>query len=98
MVESRPDAIKEMVAGKTFMNYVYVLQNKEGRWYIGQTDNLEMRLSRHNNNQVKSTKNRGPWQIIYTESFDSRAKAMQREEYLKSGRGRSFLKNKFKNS
>ena len=74
------------------MYYVYVLENNVGRWYIGQTDNLMMRLNRHNNNEVKSTKNHGPWQVIYTEKHNLRTEAMRREEYLKSGRGRNFLK------
>ena len=71
---------------------VYVLENLKRDWYIGHTDNLNYRLARHNNNLVRSTKNKGPWRVIYTEEFRTRAEAMKREEYLKSGRGRKYLK------
>jgi len=72
--------------------FVYVLENENGRWYIGQTNNLRLRFSKHIGQKVKSTKNRGKWNIIYKESFSSRSLAMRREEYLKSGAGRKFLK------
>ena len=75
------------------MNYwVYVLENEGNRWYIGQTNNLEKRFERHNSQKVKSTKNRGKWNIIYKEKVLTRSEALRREEYLKSGAGRKFLK------
>jgi len=75
------------------MNYwVYVLENKNGRWYIGQTNNLELRIAKHNNQKVKSTKNRGVWKLIYKEKVESRSEALRKEEYLKSGAGRKYLK------
>ena len=74
------------------MHHIYVLENSLGRWYIGQTNNLGYRFARHNNGEVKSTKNGRPWKIIYTEKFATRAEAMRREEFLKSGKGRNFLK------
>jgi putative endonuclease len=75
------------------MNYwVYVLENEAGRWYIGQTNNLEARIERHNSQKVRSTKNRGFWNIIHKEKFGTRSEALKREEYLKSGAGRKLLK------
>lgn len=75
------------------MNYwVYVLESEEGRWYIGQTNNLELRITKHNNQKVKSTKNRGFWNIVYKEKLKTRSEALKREEYLKSGAGRKLLK------
>jgi len=76
------------------MNYwVYVLENENGRWYIGQTNNLDIRISKHNNQFVRSTKNRGLWKLIFKENFKTRSEAMKREEYLKSGAGRKLLKD-----
>ena len=76
------------------MYFVYVLENSSRGWYIGQTDDLTRRLERHNMDMVKSTKNHGPWNIVYSETCNTRREAMQREEYLKSGRGRIYLKSK----
>jgi len=50
------------------------------------------RLGQHNNGITKSTKNRGPWEIVLREEFDTRSEAMQRERFLKSGQGRVELK------
>ncbi|MFA6042770.1 MAG: GIY-YIG nuclease family protein [Patescibacteria group bacterium] len=67
---------------------VYVLQSlKDGGYYIGQTESISKRLSRHNLGMVKSTARRRPWKVIYTETFSSRALAIQRERQLKRQKG-----------
>ena len=60
--------------------------------YIGQTNNLELRVAKHNDQKVKSTKDRGIWKLIYKETFKTRSEAMKNEKYLKSGPGRDYLK------
>lgn len=72
--------------------WVYVLENEKSRWYIGQTNNLGLRVAKHNNQKVKSTKNRGVWKLVYKEKLLTRSEALKREEYLKSGAGRKYLK------
>ena len=76
------------------MNYiVYVIKNPNSKLYIGHTNNLERRLSEHNNGQSRYTSSwPGPWILVYQENFDSRSKAMKREKELKTGKGREFLK------
>ncbi len=78
------------------MYWVYVLENEKGRWYIGQTNNLGLRITKHNDQKVKSTKNRGLWKLIYKEDFKTRSEALRKEEYLKSGAGRAFIKGLLK--
>ena len=52
------------------MFHVYVLQSlSTGRHYVGYTSDLTQRLGQHNNGITKSTKNRGPWTLIYQEGF-----------------------------
>jgi putative endonuclease len=64
---------------------VYVLRSrKDGSFYIGQTNNIEKRIEKHNIGLVKTTKNRTPFDIVYTESYNRRREAMLRERYLKS--------------
>lgn len=77
------------------MYWVYVLENEKGRWYIGQTNNWQLRIEKHNNQKVKSTKNRGVWKLFYKEEFETRSEALRKEEYLKSGAGRKYLKKLF---
>lgn len=80
---------------------VYVIQNlANSKIYIGQTENLEKRLERHNriirNKETSYTSRnigKGAWNVVYSESFETRKEAMKREKELKSSRGRSFIKS-----
>ena len=66
------------------MYYTYILESiSNGRLYIGQTKDLEARVERHNRNMNKSTKNRGPWKLLYNTSFKTRAEAVALERKLK---------------
>jgi len=79
------------------MFWVYVIQNPDGRIYTGQTDRLDWRIKQHNDPShtlTRSTKRfPGPWLLIHSEQFSTRAQAMVREKALKSGQGRAWLKN-----
>lgn len=75
------------------MYKVYLLQSKkDGTYYIGQTDNIENRLNRHNSGKVRSTKNKVPWELIKFETYKSRDEARWREYNLKRN---SNLRKKF---
>jgi putative endonuclease len=79
------------------MQYVYVLRStKDGKWYTGCTQDLWKRFSEHNDGKVASTKNRGPFELIYYEASLNSADAFAREKYLKSGMGKRYLKNRLK--
>ncbi len=72
---------------------VYAIKSlKDGRIYVGMTDNLSRRLYQHNSGQNKSTKGFRPWILIFTENQPNRTLARTREKYLKSGIGKEFLK------
>ena len=55
------------------MYFTYILQNPSGSFYIGHTNNLENRLMRHNQGRSKYTRNRGPWKIVYSETFNTKS-------------------------
>jgi putative endonuclease len=75
------------------MYFVYVLRSKAtGRHYVGFTSDLTQRVGQHNSGITKSTKNRGPWEMVHHEEFHTRPEAMQRERFLKTGQGREELK------
>jgi putative endonuclease len=75
------------------MFFVYVLRSEmSGKHYVGSTSDVLQRLGQHSHGITKSTKNRGPWKLVYQESLGARSDAMRRERYLKSGRGREELK------
>jgi len=80
------------------MYYVYVLQSKKDKlFYTGFTSDLERRINEHNTNQQISTKHRGPFDLIYYEYCLAKNDAIIREQYLKSGMGKKYLRNRLKN-
>jgi len=77
--------------------WVYILINDlSGRRYIGHTTDPERRLQEHNNKTVGrnryTRKQKGTWSIIYKKEFASKAEAMKKERFLKSGKGREWIK------
>jgi putative endonuclease len=78
------------------MHYVYVLQSlRDYRTYVGSTNDIERRLAEHNAGQAKATKNRRPFRILFTESFETSQAAKRREQWWKSGSGRRKLQEYF---
>ena len=75
------------------MYYTYILRSlKDKRLYIGSTRDLEKRIKAHNSGKVRSTKSRRPFELIYYEEFDSYTEARVRENFLKSGAGRGWIR------
>jgi len=69
--------------------YVYMLKcislgiNKS---YVGYTNNLKLRLKKHNDNKgAKATKGY-KWQVIFKKKFTSKSEAMSYEYLLKKNR------------
>ena len=73
--------------------FVYVLgsfSREACRTYVGWTDDIEKRLTAHNNGSgAKSTRGR-VWFLLYAERHENRSAAMSREAHLK--RDRAFRK------
>ena len=76
-----------------FMYCVYVIRSvSTDKIYTGHTNNLERRIMEHNFRNNRFTSNKGPWKLIYKEEYPNRSLAMKQEKFLKSGKGREFLK------
>ena len=74
--------------------YSYVLRSlKNGILYKGSTENIEKRLQSHNEGLVNFTSKHLPWEIVIQEEFTTRAQAMNRERWYKTGVGRDWIKN-----
>ena len=64
---------------------VYIIKCKTKTLYIGITKNINKRLSTHNNGTgAKYTRGKGPFDLLYTESYPNRSEASKREYYLKN--------------
>ena len=82
--------------GKTnvLMFIVYILYSDNfDRFYIGHSKNLTNRLKEHNLGKVRSTKAFLPWRIVYTEEYQTKSEAFNREMKIKSYKsGEAFKK------
>lgn len=77
-------------------HYVYILRSKgSGNWYSGCTSDLRKRFKQHNEGQFKSwTKGRGPFELIYYEAYLHPKDAWAREEQIKSGPGKRYMRER----
>lgn len=75
------------------MFYTYVLRNSlTGRHYIGSTSNIIRRIAQHNGGKTKSTRQKGIWEVIYREEFQTCIDARRRERKIKSYKGGNAFK------
>ncbi len=56
--------------------------------YKGSTQNIQNRLQYHNLGKVTFTSKFTPWELVLSESFNTRAEATKREKWYKTGVGR----------
>lgn len=72
---------------------VYILlSRKDNERYIGSTSDLNRRLNEHNSGKVRSTKNRIPLELLYTEEYSIEKEARLREKFFKTHKGFNELR------
>jgi putative endonuclease len=84
-----------LFAGTMQEYVVYILKSlSSDKHYVGYTQNLISRFKSHNELSRKGyTVRYRPWRVIYIEFFNNKKGAMSREKFLKSGKGREWMKN-----
>jgi len=68
------------------MYFAYILRTSANTLYIGQTNDLKRRIKEHKNNKSKSAKYIryfSSFNLVYSEEYQTRKEAMQREIQLK---------------
>lgn len=71
---------------------VYILQSETDRsFYIGQTNNLNSRVARHNAGLEKYTKTKKPWKLYWSCTVQTRSEAMRLEKKLKNFKSRQRI-------
>ena len=66
---------------------VYVLRNTQGRFYIGLSENVTIRLQQHNSGVSTWTRTRGPWCLAWTSDVIGLGEARKLENRLKKAKG-----------
>ncbi|WP_323674123.1 GIY-YIG nuclease family protein [Gelidibacter japonicus] len=77
------------------MDYtVYILYSqKRSRYYVGQTDNIESRLIRHNKGLVASTKAGTPWNLVFTQNVKNRSEALILDKKIKKRGAKRYIED-----
>ena len=71
--------------------FVYILYcNAIDKYYIGSTQDINVRLEQHNSSKNKSTKNGVPWELKKLEEYSTRQEAVQREQHIKKMKSKKF--------
>jgi len=76
---------------------VYILENRQGLFYIGSTGNLDKRVGQHNAKEkvgTKFTRKHGPWLLVWKERHESQASAMKRERQIKAMKSSKWIREK----
>ncbi len=82
ITQVRPEPAAYVLAGNSEPLYLYK----------GSCRNLQKRLRDHRAGRVSRTKNLRPLMLVHCEYCDSYTVARQRENWLKSGSGRDFIR------
>jgi predicted GIY-YIG superfamily endonuclease len=78
------------------MKYVYILESLDSEhFYVGITDDLRVRLTKHNAGEVTHTSKYRAWKLRTYIAFSDEKRACAFERYLKSPSGRAFAKKRF---
>ena len=74
------------------MYFTYILYSQTlGKYYTGQTQDLERRLEEHNRGKTKFLDLGKPWVIVYCRGFADRSGAVALEKQVKKRGAKRFL-------
>jgi putative endonuclease len=86
--------IPRLMWGFLLMYSVYIIySHKIDKYYIGYSSNVIERLSKHNQKSKGFSSTGRPWIIVYTEVFENKKDAMNRESQLKKWKNRERLES-----
>ena len=79
------------------MPYVYLLRSvsSPAQIYVGCTERLGARLTKHDAGEVPHTRKFRPWVLQWYCWFPTKEKVFELERYLKSGSGWAFSRKRF---
>ncbi len=71
----------------------YVIFSKEsGMFYYGYFDDVGKALEMHNSGQIEMTRGKGPWTLMFSETFDNKTRALRQSRFYRTVKGQRFLK------
>jgi putative endonuclease len=74
------------------MAWVYILKSdRDGRFYVGSTDDLERRLFQHHYGHTQTTSRMEPWYVVLAQQYSSLPQARGIEQRIKKMRRKDYL-------
>ncbi|MCA6422201.1 MAG: GIY-YIG nuclease family protein [Flavobacterium sp.] len=76
------------------MHFIYILFSKTtNKFYVGETDNIEIRLSKHNQHSYEGsfTKIAADWKVVLLFPCVSREQAIRLEKFIKNMKSKVFI-------
>ncbi len=71
---------------------LYILYSeKMDHFYVGYTNNIERRLKEHNTVRGKFTDRGIPWKLVYSENYETKQEAKNREAEIKAKKSRTYI-------
>ena len=74
---------------------LYILRGRStGRFYVGVTEDVELRLAQHNDpatNPSRWTRAHGPWDLAFQAEYANRPSALRAERFVKRMKSAKFL-------
>lgn len=76
---------RQTILSMEHKHYVYILRCNDDTLYTGYTVDIDRRMKLHESGKgAKYTRGRGPFQLLYEETFLTKSAALQREYEIKS--------------
>ena len=82
------------------MHYLYIIYSETiDKYYVGETPNIEIRLTQHNNHYFKTnfTKAADDWKALLEYSCPTKAEALFLEKFIKKMKSRVFIEKVVRN-
>jgi putative endonuclease len=72
--------------------YVYILKSlRNGRFYIGSTQDVEKRFIEHNTGKSEYTSKSCPWELVFKQKFETLTMAKKIEYWIKKQKDREII-------
>jgi putative endonuclease len=73
-------------------HFLYILKSKSvNKFYVGISQNPQLRLEYHNSFEKGFTARYRPWEIVYAQEFNSKKEATQIEKKIKSWKSSKMI-------